>query len=192
MTSKLIVNSVRHTGASSDAITMDASGNVTFPGNATCSGTPSGFGKILQVVQTVKTDTFSYNATAFTDITGLSATITPSSSSNKILVDCRLYLSAGTGGGTSAAKLNFVRGSTNIGQPSGSTSHMATFYSWGSNNYMEAHSMNFLDSPATTSATTYKIQIGADGTAATLYVNRYYSSNNYHGISTLTLMEVAA
>jgi len=44
MTSKLIVNSVRHTGASSDAITMDASGNVTFPGNATCSGTATGFG----------------------------------------------------------------------------------------------------------------------------------------------------
>ena len=46
MTSKLIVNSIRHTGASADAITMDASGNVTFPGNATCSGTPSGFGGI--------------------------------------------------------------------------------------------------------------------------------------------------
>jgi len=46
MTSKLIVNSIRHTGASADAITMDASGNVTFPGNATCSGTSSGFGGI--------------------------------------------------------------------------------------------------------------------------------------------------
>jgi len=44
MTSKLIVNSLRHTGASADAITMDASGNVTFPGNATCSGTATGFG----------------------------------------------------------------------------------------------------------------------------------------------------
>tara|TARA_R100000152_G_C6708487_1_gene136543 strand:+ start:40 stop:642 length:603 start_codon:yes stop_codon:yes gene_type:complete len=44
MTSKLIVNSVRHTGASADAITMDASGNITFPGNATCSGTATGFG----------------------------------------------------------------------------------------------------------------------------------------------------
>ena len=44
MTSKLIVNSIRHTGASSDAITMDASGNVTFPANATCSGTATGFG----------------------------------------------------------------------------------------------------------------------------------------------------
>ena len=44
MTSKLIVNSIRHTGASADAVTMDASGNVTFPGNATCSGTATGFG----------------------------------------------------------------------------------------------------------------------------------------------------
>jgi len=46
MTSKLIVNSIRHTGASADAITMDASGNVTFPANATCSGTATGFGGI--------------------------------------------------------------------------------------------------------------------------------------------------
>ena len=44
MTSKLIVNSIRHTGASADAITMDASGNVTFPANATCYGTATGFG----------------------------------------------------------------------------------------------------------------------------------------------------
>jgi len=45
MTSRLVVNSVRHTGASADAITLDASGNVTFPANATCSGTATGFGK---------------------------------------------------------------------------------------------------------------------------------------------------
>ena len=54
MTSKLIVNSVRHTGASSDAITMDASGNVTFPGNATCSGTATGFGGGITVAQTFR------------------------------------------------------------------------------------------------------------------------------------------
>lgn len=45
MTSRLVVNSVRHTGASADAITLDSSGNVTFPANATCSGTATGFGK---------------------------------------------------------------------------------------------------------------------------------------------------
>ena len=156
-------------------------------------GLPSGSnGGILQVVQAVKTDTFSKQSTAFADITGLSATITPSSSSNKILVEARIYLSAGTSNGTSAAKLNFVRGSTNIGQPSsGSANHEATFYSWSSAAYMDVKTMNFLDSPATTSATTYKVQMGADGTAATIYINRYYHTNNYTGISTLTLYEVS-
>ena len=152
----------------------------------------AGFGNgTLQVVQTVKTDTFSRNATAFADITGLSASITPTFNNSKILVDARLYLSAGHSGGTSTAKLNLVRGSTDIGQPSGDVNHEATIHSWSSASYMSSIAINFLDSPATTSATTYKVQLGADGTAATIYVNRYYGADNYHGISTLTLTEVA-
>ena len=153
----------------------------------------AGFGNgILQVVQTVKTDTFSRNATAFADITGLSASITPTFNNSKILVDVRIYLSAGHSNGTSTAKLNIVRGSTDIGQPSGDVNHEATIHNWSSASYMQVATMNFLDEPATTSATTYKIQLGSDGTAATLYVNRYYGADNYHGISTITLMEVAA
>ena len=66
MTSKLIVKSVRHTGASADAITMDASGNVTFPGNATCSGTPSGFGGITEADQFLLTSNLSVSGTATT------------------------------------------------------------------------------------------------------------------------------
>ena len=66
MSSKLIVNSVRHTGASADAITMDASGNVTFPGNATCSGTPSGFGGITEADQFLLTSNLSVSGTATT------------------------------------------------------------------------------------------------------------------------------
>ena len=66
MTSKLIVNSVRHTGASADAITMDASGNVTFPGNATWSGTPSGFGGITEADQFLLTSNLSVSGTATT------------------------------------------------------------------------------------------------------------------------------
>ena len=62
MSSKLIVNSIRHTGAAADGITLDASGNVTFPANATCSGTATGFGggKVLQVKQTVLDTQLSY------------------------------------------------------------------------------------------------------------------------------------
>tara|TARA_A100001035_G_scaffold39089_1_gene26608 strand:+ start:2088 stop:2597 length:510 start_codon:yes stop_codon:yes gene_type:complete len=156
-------------------------------------GLPSGAnGGILQVVQTVKTDTFTHNSTSFTDLTGLSATITPSSSSSKILCDMRIYISLGTSGGTSTAIFNLVRGSTNIAQPDGSNAHNATLHSWSSAAYMQARSMNFLDSPATTSATTYKVQVKADGTSATINVNKYYNNENYRGISTLTLFEVTA
>ena len=150
-------------------------------------------GKILQVVQTVKTDAFSYNSTSFGDITGLTATITPSSNSNKILVSTNMYFSIGTGSGTTTIMCNLVRGSTNIAQPNhGSANHQASLFSWSSGAYMQQRAVEFLDSPATTSATTYKVQIKGDNTAATIYLNRYYSSNNYRGISTITLMEVAA
>ena len=72
MSSRLVVNSVRHTGASADAITMDASGNVTFPGNATCSGTATGFGSIgigateTQGYQNLKIKTTANNSTVIT------------------------------------------------------------------------------------------------------------------------------
>ena len=100
-------------------------------------GLPSGSnGGIIQVVQTVKTDTFSHNSTSFADLTGLSATITPSSSSNKILCDMRIYISAGTSNGTSTAIFNLVRGSTNIAQPAGSNVHNATLHNWSNAAYM--------------------------------------------------------
>ena len=58
---------------------------------------------------------------------------------------------------------------------------------------MNPFTMTFLDSPSTTSATTYKLQLKQDGSAGTpAYINRYHGSDNYHGISTFTLMEVAA
>ena len=62
MTSKLIVNSVRHTSASADGITMAADGSVTFPGNATCSGTATGFG--IQAYQAIDTG----SNTSYTDV----------------------------------------------------------------------------------------------------------------------------
>ena len=86
MTSRLIVNSIRHTGASADAITLDNSGNATFPANVTCSGTASGFGggKILQVVESSSSTTVTTSGGTEADLLTLS--ITPSSSSNKVFL----------------------------------------------------------------------------------------------------------
>ena len=96
MTSRLVVNSVRHTGASADGITLDSSGNVTFPANATCSGTATGFGggKILQVVPVYKGDRFTTGSTSFVDVTGLSVTITPTAANSTILLQGAIH--AGT------------------------------------------------------------------------------------------------
>jgi hypothetical protein len=155
-------------------------------------GLPSGAnGGILQVVQAVKVDQASFNSTSFADVSGLSASITPSSSSSKILCTCSLYVSRDDGGSTT--KINFVRGSTNIGQPTGSsTTHQATMFMYTTSELMFPITQVFLDSPATTSATTYKIQIGQDSTTKTTYINRWWNGNSYHGISTLTLYEVTA
>ena len=70
---------------------------------------------VIQVKSVAKTDTFSSSSTSFTDVTGLSVAITPSSSSNKILVSVHL-MSAATG--ANSPRFNLVRGSTNIAQPS--------------------------------------------------------------------------
>ena len=83
MSSRLVVNSVRHTGASADALTLSSDGKVTFPNNT---------GNILQVKQVIKTDSFSTTSTSPVDVTGLSVSITPSASSNKVLVMCSMAL----------------------------------------------------------------------------------------------------
>ena len=101
--SRLITNAIRSTSASSDAITIDSAGKPAFPNG--------GVGKIIQVVSTTKTDTFSHTgSTSFVDVTGLSVSITPTNASNKILVfyDCTY----GSTSGHTFFKL--VRGSTDI------------------------------------------------------------------------------
>ena len=111
MTSRLIVNSIRHTGASADAITLDNSGNATFPANVTCSGTASGFGggKILQVVESTSSTTVTTSGGTEADLLTLS--ITPSSSSSKIMVICSMII-GGQDGSLYVYKL--LRGSTDI------------------------------------------------------------------------------
>ena len=202
MTSRLVVNSVRHTGASADAITMDASGNVTFPGNATCSGTPSGFGKILQVVSTTKTDIFSTSSTSFTDITGFSVNITPSSSSNKVLVT-GLVTFGGSDGEAYGYTFNLARvicGSESdicIADAACNRTR-ATFgtQGFGPSDATDTSAINFLDSPSTTSQITYKVRARAEN-PKTLYVNRGKEGDGDNSItsrfvSTITVMEIAA
>ena len=153
----------------------------------------AGGGKVLQVVTAVKTDTFSSTSTSFTDVTGLTASITPSASNSKVLV----LINFDTGA-TSDHKYAFklVRGSTDIsiGAADGSRARVSTFgYSMSSTD-VESHSIIHLDSPSTTSSTTYKIQGFVEGN--TFYVNRQAndanSSTHQRSASNITLMEIGA
>ena len=158
-------------------------------------GLPSGAnGGIIQTVSTTKTDTFSTSSTSFTDIPGLSVTITPSSNSSKILI---LVHCTGNGNGSTRVSFRLLRGSTLIGAGDANGSRPRTFggiFAPNNDNTTETVSTVHLDSPATTSATTYKVQV-TQGTGQTVYVNRSdsYSNHQTHnsGTSSITVMEVS-
>tara|TARA_A100001515_G_scaffold62322_1_gene49148 strand:+ start:2096 stop:2623 length:528 start_codon:yes stop_codon:yes gene_type:complete len=144
-------------------------------------GLPSGAnGGIIQVVQTVKTDTASSTADSFTNI-GPTVAITPSSNSNKVLVR---FTMVGFGSNDNWAHFfRLARGGTAIGV--GATDSNRTLastvidtYGGGSIAYVQT-SFEFLDSPATTSATTYSIQHKRAGSSAgTFYLGRNDNSSD--------------
>ena len=152
-------------------------------------------GNIIQVVQTVKSDTFSHTGnTSVTDVTGLNVTITPSSSSNKVLLLCFMNIS-----NNNISRVQFVRGTTAIGIPSAAGNRpvgTASMNNGGDTNVTDNLTMIFLDSPATTSATTYKVSFSNELNSSEFSVNRSRGDLNsivgVRTISTITAMEVAA
>lgn len=156
----------------------------------------AGAGKILQVVSTNKSDTFSTAiGTAYTDITGLSVSITPTSASSKILV---FFNVVGNSGDRAYVKL--LRGSTDlaIGDAAGSRIRCTfnDFYDSGDSNKVHNASAFYLDSPATTTSTTYKLQARCASGGSVFYVNRSRNDSDDagsgRGHSSITVMEVAA
>ena len=167
------------------------------------SGVPTGGGGgIVQTKSTTKTDTFSTTSTSFTDVTGLSVNITPSSSSNKILIT-GLVCYGGSDGEAYGYTFNLSRvisGSETDICIADATSNRtrATLGTQGFNNgdATMGHSLNFLDSPSTTSQVTYKVRARAEN-PKTLYVNRGNEADGDAAItsrfvSTITVMEIAA
>jgi len=151
-------------------------------------------GNVLQVVSTTKTDTFSTTSTSLVDLTGLSVSITPTSATSKILVFMQI-----TGNGTNLQFAQMVRGSTAIykGDDAGNrvgVSIGSLFYGPGGE-ASSSGSAIFLDSPATTSATTYKVQVRTQ--TGTMFINRSIDDTNsltagQRTASSITVMEIAA
>ena len=150
-----------------------------------------GLGKILQVLQNLKRDTSSSSSTTYVD-TGLSQAITPSSTTNKILIQYSIMFSA-PGSAIPSSFTQIVRGSTALtgAFPTDTSGQYGTTTAYSATDRSSWTTMTYLDSPNTTSSTTYKIQYRVDGGSA-VHINKYHGLDNYKCISHLTLMEVAA
>jgi hypothetical protein len=155
-------------------------------------------GSVLQVVQTVKTNTFSTASTSFVDVTGLSVSITPTSATSKILVLMDVKLGSDT---NVSGYLKILRDSTSIyiGDADGSCQR-ATYANSDDPSAQWPYQAvgNYLDSPATTSSITYKIQILSEPieNTGTVYINRSGDSSTTAAggrtASSITVMEIAA
>lgn len=149
----------------------------------------------VQIVQTVKTDTFTTTSAlpTFVDVTGLSATITPTSSSNKVLVTVTGTL--GVGNPSYPTAVNLVRGSTSIaiGDARGSSARCCAGVQLPGTSGGGIFSVTFLDSPATTSATTYKLQLAVESGSTALIGGSFISSLafNFSTPSIITLQEIS-
>ena len=159
-------------------------------------------GRILQVVQTVKTDTFSetIDDATFSSDTGLNVTITPSSSSNKVRLTGSVVVSAGTD--NIGLGIGLFKGGSVVSQALGDSSgnrtpcmSMSFIATYGGE--CRCLPFDFLDSPGVNSATTYGIRliIFPNASSGTVYMNRSQSDDDQvyrpRSISTITAMEVA-
>ena len=153
-------------------------------------------GSVLQVIQTVKTDSSIISSSSFTNIPVLSVAITPSSTSSKIYVSYSVQASAYT----KTVQLRILRDSTAIGisDAVGSRTRATQaqfFQNTDANHQACPMSCSFLDAPSSTSELTYKIQVKSQDGAA-VYFNR--SGNDADNgnwsvrtTSQITVMEIA-
>jgi hypothetical protein len=166
-----------------------SNGTSIITGGALASGIG---GKVGQVVQTVKGNVSSTTSGSYNQISGLTASITPSSSSSKVLVKIAMQIGQSN---TSTATFKAYRGSTiiGIGDADGSRQRVSTRVSPDNQHWMFPVYYEYLDSPSTSSAVTYSMYWSSGDFT---YINRTHSNGNDTSrdqakpISTITLMEI--
>jgi hypothetical protein len=147
---------------------------------------------VKQVVQTIKDDTFSSTSTTFTDVTGLSASITPQTNTNKILV--RVVVNSGHSDSTRLTIFNVADASNvNLVLAASPSSRSPGFVPTATAGVgMSPAIVEFLHSPNTTSPFTYKVRGLTSG--GTFYVNRSATDTDSatiaRSISSITLVEI--
>ena len=182
MTSILKVSEIQDPTNSNTALSIDAAGKVTAPNLVMPAGS------VVQFVSAVSTGSLSTTSTSFSDMPGMTATITPKSSSNKVFVvyDWHVYLTeASSGDGWLTAPHLLLRDSTSLKNTS-TYGTGANFYTAGERMMLQ-QSYTYLDSPSTASAVTYKVQ----GRVNNSSLQTIFNEPGYAAGGTFTLMEIA-
>ena len=173
-----------------------SSAGIAMASGKTLTGDAISSGKILQVLQTTKTDTFSTTTAipSFTNITGVSATITPSATDSKILVMVSGGISNSSSGYTGG--VNLLRDSTSIylGDTRGSATRSSAWALTKTSGRCNMFSITYVDSPSTTSAITYYLQAGTESGGTIVIGGTSASGGSYNGSfpTNIILMEVSA
>jgi len=167
-------------------------------GSGVLSFASAGGGKVLQVVQGIKQDTSSTASNSWVN-TGLSASITPSNSSNKVLI----LINVGTVGGSNTTAFRIYKGASHLTGASGTPNSnregvsFRTLVDAADYNHAQGGSFAYLDSPSTTSSTTYELywrnQTGLTSTFN--YASGNIDTGDSYGsrtASTIILMEIQA
>jgi hypothetical protein len=171
-------------------VIIDGTAGITFPVTAgSASAVQASSGRVLQVISATTNTTVSVTTGGYTD-TGLTASITPSSSSSKVLVFINQAFYTSISSGSQYGGMRLLRGASVIlypleysGLPNdfGVATYGVAVYNRGT--------INYLDSPATTSATTYKTQGRPYNSGGAM---TFQPTGDVNGTSTIILMEIAA
>ena len=179
--------------------TSSGSGNIAIGSGVTMTGA----GRILQVVSVTKSDTYSEsiagNTMSSTNITGLTASLTPASTSNKILITGSIATGRDSNDSNSGVGVAMFRGGSlvGVGDAASSRTRVTSMSHHAADLNITTVPINFLDSPSSTSEQTYTFRfLNADGSTSNITLNKSQSDADaaYAGraISTITLMEIVA
>ena len=166
------------------ALVLDGSAGVTFP--VTAGGTSAvqaSSGKVLQVVQATYATQVDTTSTSYVT-SGLNASITPSSSTSKVFIIVSNVIRANNSGDCQWTVFRGTVSGTNLASFSSLGSFIYSTATAGSGTIVNTISITYLDSPATTSATTYTLGFKSSGVSV--------SSQYANAGATMTLMEIAA
>jgi hypothetical protein len=183
------------TGTTPSGTIVGTTDTQTITNKTLGAGTVMPTGSVLQVVQTVKTDIFSTTSTSMVDITGLSVSITPSSSSNKILVMFSGSIASNNNQNSVGIQLSRGGSALFVGDAAGSrVQATAMAYSANVDTQYPAN-FSYLDSPATTSSITYTVQMRCNSTG-TAYLSRSSADANtttdFRTSASIIVMEIKA